>query len=84
MEDLNGFPWKTTKVQRTRILPLRWIGNLLSVPASNSLVRAFDLQEEDKIGYRFKFYCMVWKYLYKPYERWGTYYSVDIQENNKK
>lgn len=80
MENSNGFLSKSKKVQRTRILPLRWIGNLLSIPASNSLVRAFDLQEQDNFGYRFKFHCAVWKYLYKPYQWWGTYYEVDIDK----
>jgi hypothetical protein len=78
MEDYDGFP-KSKKIQRTRILPLRWIGNTLSYPAVNSLVKAFDLQEQNNLGYRFKFHSMVWRYLNKPYELWGTVYEVDIK-----
>jgi hypothetical protein len=75
MEDYDGYLEKFIKVQRTKILPLRWLGNLLSIPATNSLLKAFELQEADKIGYRFKFHVLVFKFLYKPYEKWGTYYS---------
>ena len=77
MADSDGFLSKSKKIQRTRILPLRWIGNYLGGVASNSLVRAFDLQEDDNLGYRFKFHSKVWHYLNKPYEWWGTYYWVD-------
>ena len=76
MENSDGF-LKSKKVQKTKILPLRWIGNLCGEFASNSLVRAFDLQDQDNFGYRFKFHSKVWKYLNKPYELWGTYYWVD-------
>ena len=68
MEDLDGFK----KINKTRILPLRWIVNLLGRIAIRSLNKAFALQDN---SYRFKFHCKVWKYLYKPYEKWGSYYS---------
>jgi hypothetical protein len=80
MENSDGFLKNITKVQKTRILPLRWIGNLCGEIASNSLVKAFDLQDQDNFGYRFKFHCKVWKYVDKPYRWWGTYYTVDLDE----
>ncbi len=78
MEESDGFLSK--KVQKTRILPLRWFGNGCSNIATNSLVKAFDLQERDNFGYRFKFHSKVWHYLNKPYEWWGTYYLVDMSK----
>lgn len=66
------------KHQRTRILPLRWIANFSSSIATNSLVKAFDLQEDNNLGYRFKFHSKVWHYFNKPYERWGTYYTINM------
>ena len=78
MERSDGFLKNITKVQKTRILPLRWIGNLCGEIASNSLVKAFDLQDQDNFGYRFKFHAKVWKYVDKPYRWWGTYYTVDL------
>lgn len=67
------------KVEKTKIIPLRWFGNLCGEVASNSLVKAFDLQEDDNLRYRFKFHSKVWHYLNKPYTWWGTYYIVDIE-----
>ena len=77
MAKSDGYLKNITKVQKTRILPLRWIGNLCGEVASNSLVKAFDLQGQND-GYRFKFHCKVWKYVDKPYRWWGTYYTVDL------
>jgi len=69
------------KKQKTKILPLRWIANQLSYPATNSLSKAIELQEQGNFGYRFKFHAKVWYYLNNLYERWGTYYEVDWKEN---
>jgi hypothetical protein len=68
----------STEIQRTKILPLRWIGNFLGGYAGNHLVKAFDLDEKHNLGLRFKYHSKMWKYLNKPYEWWGTYYKVDI------
>lgn len=78
MAKSDGYLKNITKVQKTKILPLRWIGNLCGEIASNSLVKAFDLQDQDNFGYRFKFHAKVWKYVDKPYRWWGTYYTVDL------
>ena len=45
MAKSDGFR-KITKIEKTKILPLRWIGNLCGEVASTSLVRAFDLDED--------------------------------------
>ena len=79
MAKSDGFN-KITKHQKTRILPLRWIGNLCGEVASNSLVKAFDLEEDGDFGYRFKIHCKVFKYLDKPYRWWGTYYILDTKD----
>jgi hypothetical protein len=78
MAKSDGYLRKTTKHQRTRILPLRWIGNLCGEIAGNSVVKAFDLQDQENFGYRFKFHSKVWYYLNKPYDRWGTYYEINL------
>ena len=69
----------STKIQRTRIWPLRWIGNFLGGYAGNHLVKAIDLDEEldSNLGLRYKYHAKMWVILNKPYERWGTYYLVD-------
>ena len=78
MEKSDGYLKKTTKINKTKILPLRWIGNACSGIAINSLVKALNLDEDGNHGYRFKFHSKVWKYFNKPYEWWGTYYEIDL------
>jgi hypothetical protein len=77
MANSDGYLNKITKIEKTKILPLRWFGNACSAIATRSLLKAFDLDEQGSYGYRFKLHSNVWKKLNKPYERWGTYYTVD-------
>jgi len=81
MEELDGFLRQSKKVQRTRVLPLRWIGNFCGEFAGNHLVRAIDLDEslDSNLGFRYKYHAFMWKYLNKPYEWWGTCYMIDMQ-----
>lgn len=78
MEESDGFLKFSNKIHKTKILPLRWIGNLCGDIAGNSVVKAFALQDQENFGYRFKFHSGVWHYLNKPYAWWGTYYKIDI------
>ena len=82
MAKSDGF-LNSRKHQRTKILPLRWIGNLLSYVATRSLVKAINLDEENNLGFRFKFHSKVWHYLNKPYQWWGTYYTINLKEPKK-
>jgi hypothetical protein len=79
MEDYDGFPWKSTKIEKTRIVPLRLISNWLGEIASGHLVKAVFLDEDGEHGWRYKYHAKMWKYLNKPYEKWGTYYSIDTK-----
>jgi hypothetical protein len=79
MANSSGYLNKITKIQKTKILPLRLIGNACSSIAIRSLLKAFDLDEKGNYGYRFKFHSKVWVTFNKPYERWGTYYTVDTK-----
>ena len=78
MENSDGFLSRSQTIQKTRILPLRWIGNFLGEYAGNHLVKAIDLDEDDNLGFKFKYHAKMWKYLNKPYEWWGTYYTIDM------
>jgi len=69
----------STPEHKTRILPLRWIVNWLNSPATACLVRAVELDEREDYGWRYKMYAFGWKYLNKPYERWGTVYKLDLK-----
>jgi len=78
MENSDGFLSRSKTIQKTRILPLRWIGNFLGEYAGNHLVKCFDYDEDGKYGFAYKYHAKMWKYLNKPYEWWGTYYSIDL------
>ena len=72
MDDSDGFLRMSQKINKTKILPLRWFATLCNYIATRSLVKAFDLQGQNE-GYRFKFHCKVWKYFNKPYKNFDIY-----------
>jgi len=74
-----------TKHQKTKIFPLRWIGNFLGGLAGNHLVKAFNYDDEldANLGFRYKYHAKMWVILNKPYQWWGTYYEIDIEEMKK-
>lgn len=78
MEDLDGFHRKITKHQKTRIVPLRWIGNFCGEFAGNHIFKALMLEEDNNMGLRYKYHSKMWVILNKPYTFWGTYYIMDI------
>jgi hypothetical protein len=86
MERKYGYPKMInhlTKIERTKVWPLRWIGNFLGGYAGNHLVKAVYMDEDNNLGLKFKYHAKMWKYLNKPYELWGTYYEVDMEKWNK-
>lgn len=70
--------FKTTKHERTRIVPLRIIGNILGGFAGNHIFKAMVLDEDGNNGLRYRYHCFMYKNLTKPYEWWGTYYELDF------
>jgi hypothetical protein len=68
----------SSKTERTKILPLRWIGNFLGEYAGNHLVKCVNMDEDEEYGWRFKYHAKMWRILNKPYELWGTYYMIDM------
>ena len=68
----------STKIQRTKIWPLRWIGNFLGEFAGNHLVKCVNMDEDEEFGWRYKYHAKMYKILNKPYELWGTYYTIDM------
>lgn len=74
--------FRTTKYNKTNILPLRWFANACENMASPLLLKAVYLMEDgldDSLRYRI--YSYMSSKLYKPYYKWGTYYTVNnLQE----
>lgn len=73
----------STKIQKTNIVPLRWIGNICGEFAGNHIVKAIDLDEDENYGWRYKYHSKMWTILNKPYELWGTYYLLDMKAIKK-
>lgn len=69
---------RLTKHERTNIVPLRIVGNMLGGFASNHLFKAMCMDEDGDIGLRYRYHGFMWKLLNKPYQWWGTYYELNI------
>ena len=67
------------KIDRTNILPLRWFANACGSIGSSMLMKAVNLDEDSNYGIRYRIYGNLWTFFHKPYNRWGTYYSLDIK-----
>jgi len=80
MADYDGFPWRSEKIEKTKILPLRWISNWLSYVATEHLIKAITLGEADNYGFKHRYHTKMWTYLYRPYQRWGTSYKIDLDK----
>ena len=78
MAESDGFRNRLTQIERTNILPLRWIGNLSGEFAADHLLKAVYMGEDGDFNWRYKYHAKMWKIFNKPYERWGTYYELDI------
>ena len=83
MEDYAGFLQRSKKIEKTKILPLRWISNWLGSIATEHLVKCVYLDEDQNYGWRYKYHAFLWKYLNKPYEKWGTSYVINFDEIKK-
>jgi hypothetical protein len=51
--------------------------------AGNHLFKAMCMDEDQNYGWRYTYHAKMWKYLNKPYTLWGTYYIIDLKEENK-
>jgi hypothetical protein len=80
MEDYDGFLNNPKKMQKTRILPLRWIGNLCEKPAKYHLNMSLHYMDHDDYGLACRYHAYTSTLLYKPYFWWGTYYELNMEE----
>ena len=70
---------KITKIEKTKVLPLRWIGNLFGEFASDHLLKAVYMDDTGDYGLSYKYHAKMYRILNKPYSLWGTYYQVDLE-----
>ena len=73
--------WKTTRIDNSRP-PLRWMANLAGHFASNAMIKIVDM-EEAKINAPMsnKINGLIWEKLWPIYEKWGTEYRMDFEDN---
>lgn len=83
MADQYGKKMKTIKTEKTKIVPLRWIGNLFEKIAHPHLMKALYYNDHDDDGFAYKYHSIMWLILNKPYRWWGTYYELDIKAMKK-
>jgi hypothetical protein len=74
---------QTTKIEKTKIIPLRWIGNFLGDLAADHLIKSVYMDEDGDFNWRYTYHAKMWVILNKPYEWWGTYYIIDIKKWEK-
>jgi hypothetical protein len=46
-------------------------------------MRAVYLDDDSNYGLRYRLYGNLWTIFNKPYQRWGTYYSLDVEAWSK-
>ena len=82
-----------TPEHKTNVLPLRWLANYLFHPVSMWFfrigLRANDRFEYEWETYKFRHFIMekigwnMYRYLDKPYSKWGTVYKWNLPEDFK-
>jgi hypothetical protein len=80
MAKSDGYLNSAKKIQRTKILPLRWIGNLCEKPAKYHLNMSLHYMDHDDYGLACRYHAYTSTLLYKPYFWWGTYYELNMEE----
>jgi len=64
--------------------PLRWIANWAGSKASKSLLRLSYLEEDGiESGFRYKLNCEIWDNLWPIYEKYGTFYILNMNMDGK-
>lgn len=66
------------KHQKTSNILLRWVGNISGDIATGHILKCVYLDEDENWGLRYKYHSVMYRFLNKPYAKWGTYYTVDI------
>ncbi len=57
--------------------PLRWIANWAGSIASKNMLKVSYMEEEDT-GFKYKYYLFLWDTFWPIYQKYGTFYKLDI------
>lgn len=73
--------WRTTKVHKSRP-PLRWIANIAGSIATKGLLDISYMEDDGYTGWRYKVNLFLWDNLYPFYNKYGTFYEVEIEDED--
>ena len=71
-----------TTEHKTKILPLRWFANLCEKPAHYHLNMYLHPSDHDDYGLACRLHAYVSNIFYKPYLKWGTVYTMELDNDN--
>ncbi len=79
--DEDADDWNFVRVDLS-LPPLRWIANAFGSWGSYHLLKAFDAQDKGNMKLS-DLHAKAFTILYKPYKKWGTYYTtkIDLEED---
>ncbi len=66
------------KINKTKILPLRWFANACGDIAGRSIMHISYNDELENFGWRYKLHSTIWKITWPIYYKFGTFYEFDF------
>lgn len=76
MYDDDALEWESTRVDNSRP-PLRWIANLFGSIGGWAILRLSYAEEYEK-NFQAKIYGFIFDRTYPLYQKYGTYYKVNV------
>ena len=80
---MDSFSKHSHKHYKTNFLPLRWFSNICGSIATEHLLKALNLDEDEDYGLKYRYHAKLWRILNFPYSKWGTYYTIDLNNWKK-
>ena len=74
--------WRTKRIDKSRP-PLRWIANIAGSIATKGLLDVSYMEDDGYTGWRYKVNLFLWDKLYPFYNKYGTYYIVNIGDEDE-
>jgi hypothetical protein len=72
------------RIEKTKIIPLRWISNLFNHIGTPHLIKAFGRPNHGGAdGLKRKYHVFMYKWTDAIYKKWGTVYTIDIDAWDK-
>jgi len=64
------------KINKTKVLPLRWLANMCGDIAGWAIMRISYHDELENFGWRYKLHSTIWKMTWPMYYKFGTFYEI--------